>query len=298
MSQFIIERKSQDSAMKYKMVVRINGGEKIELLPGEQKEIDLTDGSYEVVASLNLQKKTLKIEMPQENRVIISYTNGVQIESPNRAKEYDLGATSAPIVEKMIEEPIVTSSEAISEASVDVGNKMYCSQCGGQIEANSKFCKHCGASTDAKGVTGQNTNGQVQNNSKGSCFGTIVVLIVMVLIIGFAGKYCLKLFGGVSDTEICQEAETEIKSYVYQNSGEIPTLTSEIIYSAKDGKVKDSIVVVKYELENEGWSGSYAVHIHSGVKDAFVREITQEQEYDYDYESHIDELKVMYKIAD
>ena len=153
MSQFIIERKSQDSAMKYKMVVRINGGEKIELLPGEQKEIDLTDGSYEVVASLNLQKKALKIEMPKENKVVISYTNSVQIESPNRAEEYDLGATSAPIVEKMIEEPIVTSSEAISEASVDVGNKMYCSQCGGQIEANSKFCKHCGASVGESTVS-------------------------------------------------------------------------------------------------------------------------------------------------
>lgn len=298
MSKFVIERKSQDSAMKYKMVVRINGGEKIELLPGEQKEIDLTDGIYEIVASLNLQKKALKIEMPQENTVIISFTNGVQIESPNRAKEYDLGATSAPIEEKRIEEPIVTSSEAVSEASASGGNKMYCTQCGGQIEENAKFCKQCGASIDAKGLTGQNTNGQVQNNSKGSCLGTIVVLIVMVLIIGFAGKYCLKLFGGVSDTEICQEAETEIKSYIYEESGEIPTLTSEIIYSVKDGKIKDSIVVVKYKLENEGWSGSYAVHIHSGVKDAFVREITQEQEYDYDYESHIEELKVMYKIAD
>ena len=133
-----------DSAMKYKMVVRINGGEKIELLPGEQKEIDLTDGSYEVVASLNLQKKALKIEMPKENKVVISYTNSVQIESPNRAEEYDLGATSAPIVEKMIEEPIVTSSEAVSEASASGGNKMYCTQCGGQIEANAKFCKYCG----------------------------------------------------------------------------------------------------------------------------------------------------------
>lgn len=177
-------------------------------------------------------------------------------------------------------------------------DKMYCTQCGAENEAISKFCKHCGASIDCVEVNQQNTNGQVQNNTKGSCLGTIISLIIAVLIIGFVGKYAINMFSGVSDTEICQEAEKEIKSYVYENSGEIPTITSEIIYSVKDGKIKDSIVVVKYKLENEGWSGSYAVHIHSGVKDAFVREITQEQEYDYDYESHIEELKVMYKIAD
>lgn len=148
------------------------------------------------------------------------------------------------------------------------------------------------------GTQQDTVNGQVQNNTKGSCLGTIISLIITVVIIGFVGKYALNMFRGVSDAEICQEAETEIKSYIYEDSGEIPTLTSEIIYSVKDGKIKDSIVVVKYKLENEGWSGSYAVHIHSGVKDAFVREITQEQEYDYDYESHIEELKVMYKIAD
>lgn len=132
----------------------------------------------------------------------------------------------------------------------------------------------------------------------GNVVRTIFSIVITVLAVGFFGKYFFAMFLGVSDEKICQEAEIEIKTEVYESYGEIPVLSSEMLYSVKEGRAKDSIVVVKYQLKDKVFEGSFAVHIHSGINDTFFRSSTNEQAYDYDYSEVLDELITIFKIKD
>ena len=72
----------------------------------------------------------------------------------------------------------------------------FCSQCGNEIEPDSKFCSKCGNPTENESI--QNVSTQVaQNKSTGKNNMLIVALIAAIILIGGIGGYIF--FGRSSD---------------------------------------------------------------------------------------------------
>lgn len=133
-------------------------------------------------------------------------------------------------------------------------------------------------------MSDENTN--TTNNTSQINFYSIFVLIVALLFVGY--KYILPR---VDTSWVVDAAVAEVKSDVYSQYGEIPSMSGELIY--KNGQ--DYIVIVKYTLPEWKWKASCACHVY-GYRKSNVSVMGMTNELGYDYKYGTEELKALWGI--
>lgn len=114
------------------------------------------------------------------------------------------------------------------------------------------------------------------------------------IIIIFVAICTILYFGSKMDTSwAIDKACTEVKSDVYQNYGEIPKISGNIIYHEE----QKYIVVVKYEIPRLGWKASCACLVYGYREDnCYVTNMTAEMSYNYNYEDNLEQLKALWAL--
>lgn len=172
----------------------------------------------------------------------------------------------------------------------------YCTKCGAALADGSVFCGKCGAKvSDGENFSTSNSNQtKTQTNATAPTRKSVAIkwsslsLIVLMVIWG------IRYFGPKIDTSwAVDKACAEVKSEVYNDYGEIPRVSGELIY--KDGQ--NYIVVVKYEIPGWDWEASCACLVY-GYRESncFVSRMTTEMSYDYNYKASLDELKALWAL--
>lgn len=94
------------------------------------------------------------------------------------------------------------------------------------------------------------------NNATKPNYFSIIFLIVVLVFCGY--KY---VWSKVNTSWVVDAACTEVKSLVYSDYGEVPSVSGSILYQ----NVQDYIVVVSYSLGEFDWDGNtQTVTINSG----------------------------------
>lgn len=85
----------------------------------------------------------------------------------------------------------------VSQMTMESGvkDKMYCSQCGAEIEANSRFCKHCGNKVDG-GIALSNMK------KNGSIDSVGVIRIILFLAVALILSFIELMFFGATISEL------------------------------------------------------------------------------------------------
>ena len=116
--------------------------------------------------------------------------------------------------------------------------------------------------------------------------GAIIGLVLIMLFLGY--KYLLPK---IDTSWVVDAAVAEVKSDVYRDYGEIPSLNGRIIYQDK----QNYIVAVTYRIPEYSWKASCACRVYGYREDnVSVIGMTSEMPYDYDYRAHLEELKAMW----
>ena len=168
----------------------------------------------------------------------------------------------------------------------------YCTKCGAALADGSMFCGKCGAKVnDSENFSASNntqTNATTPVRKPAAIKWSSLFLIVLVVIWG------VRYFGPKVDTSwAVDKACAEVKSEVYNDYGEVPRVSGELIY--KDGE--NYIIVVKYEVPGWKWEASCACLVY-GYRESncFVSRMTTEMSYDYNYKANLDELKALWAL--
>lgn len=135
----------------------------------------------------------------------------------------------------------------------------------------------------------QQPNGGSQTTSARKSTGIKWTSVALVVILAFfIIKYVVPK---VNTSWATDKACAAVKSEVYSQYGEIPRVTGEIVYR----KGEHYIVAVKYELPDLGWKASCACLIYGYRKsNCVVSGMTNELPYSCNYDSRVDELKVLW----
>ena len=133
-----------------------------------------------------------------------------------------------------------------------------------------------------------NTNVSQNSNTKQNQ-PNYFAIIMLVVVIGFCVyKY---VWPKINTSWVVDAACTEVKSQVYSDYGEIPSVSGSILY--KNGQ--DYIVVVSYDLREIDWEGKIACHVYGYRKsNCYVTGMTREMPDDYRF--NIEELKALWSI--
>lgn len=279
----IIERKTQDSAMKYKMSVRINGGIKYNLMPGERVEIPLNKGKHILEAALNLNKKTLTIDFPADSFFLISYgLEGTIIENPNKREEISKDDYLQDDSKMDMEQGVITNQNISSQEFASVQKDCPVDSTIPSMMNKTEECNDdSDKSSTVKTTSAKTTSGKISISG-------IITIAVLIGIIIYAVNFVSHMF--ISKESECKTAEKEVKAVILENYGEIPDVESECLY---DGGSR-VIIIVKFKLPELGFDGSYAVIVSD--KNPIVHGMTSELDYSYDYESVLEELKTLYQL--
>ena len=116
-----------------------------------------------------------------------------------------------------------------------------------------------------------------------------IVLGVICFVIA-SGAISLVTSGGHTEREAITEAETAVKSYVYRDLGGVPDrLSSKVIYKNSDSAM---LVAVDFALDSGDWMGSYCVYVKYGA----VISATSMMGAEYDFKSHLEEVKALFAV--
>lgn len=115
------------------------------------------------------------------------------------------------------------------------------------------------------------------------------ILPIAVLLIGYLIIYIPRL----STSWTVDEACNEVKSKVYNEYGVIPQVSGELIYKDRP----NYIVVVRYEIPEWDYKASRACVVFGFRKNSgFVKGMTSEMSYNFDYEANLDEIKALWSL--
>ena len=115
---------------------------------------------------------------------------------------------------------------------------------------------------------------------------SIILLIAVLVFCGY--KY---VWPKVNTSWVVDAACTEVKSQVYSDYGEVPSVSGSILY--KNGQ--DYIVIVSYSLREFDWDGKVACHVYGYRKsNCYVTGMTQEMSKNYKFNT--EELKALWGI--
>lgn len=124
------------------------------------------------------------------------------------------------------------------------------------------------------------------NNARKPNYFSIILLVVVLVFFGY--KY---VWPKVNTSWVVDAACTEVKSQVYSDYGEVPSVSGSILY--KNGQ--DYIVVVSYSLREFDWEGKVACHVYGFRKsNCYVTGMTQEMSKGYKFNT--EELKALWGI--
>lgn len=123
-------------------------------------------------------------------------------------------------------------------------------------------------------------------NSNNGVGGKIIGVIVMLPLIFAIPGY--NLYRTVfSEERVCKAAESAEKTSIYKDTGFVASTNSQVIYSSGE----HSIVVVYDVVDNIQWgSRAYKVQRSTG----YIYDQTRDLEYNEDYNSRLDEIKVLF----
>ena len=192
----------------------------------------------------------------------------------------------------------------------------FCTQCGAVLEEGSRFCGKCGAEIHDGGIRSPQ-NGQTPGGAGASAAKNRTPTIVWAILTSVCTFLILDSFIFKPDTNpvsgyvsppaagkasaaskagtpwAINKACLEVKSDVYQDWSEIPTVSGEQIYH----NGANYIVAVKYKLPKSGLGGSCACLVYGYSEDnCFVSHMTTERAYDFDYEAKLEELKALWAL--
>ena len=127
-------------------------------------------------------------------------------------------------------------------------------------------------------MTSSNNNGTRPN------YFSVILLIAVLVFCGY--KY---VWPKVNTSWVVDAACTEVKSQVYSDYGEVPSVSGSILY--KNGQ--DYIVIVSYNLREIDWEGKVACHVYGYRKsNCYVTGMTQELSKGYSFNT--EELKALW----
>ena len=173
----------------------------------------------------------------------------------------------------------------------------YCTKCGAAISEDSRFCGKCGAEVKSSGENVPPPNGSFfpkSTNTSATARKPVAIkwssLIVVVILVIWGVRY----FGSKIDTSwAVDKACAEVKIEVYNDYGEVPRVSGELIYKDE----QNYIVAVKYEVPGWDWEASCACLVY-GYRESncFVSRMTTEMSYNYNYKANLDELKALWAL--
>lgn len=124
------------------------------------------------------------------------------------------------------------------------------------------------------------------NPEKTPNYFSIILLVAVLIFCGY--KY---VWPKVNTSWVVDAACTEVKSQVYSDYGEVPSVSGSILY--KNGQ--DYIVVVSYSLREIDWEGKVACHVY-GYRESNCHVTGMTQEMAKGYKFNTEELKALWGI--
>ena len=113
----------------------------------------------------------------------------------------------------------------------------YCTKCGAAISEDSRFCGKCGAEVKRSGENAPPPNESYSpksTNTSATARKPVAIKWSSLIVVAILVIWGVRYFGPKIDTSwAVDKACAEVKSEVYNDYGEVPRVSGELIY--KDG---------------------------------------------------------------
>lgn len=172
----------------------------------------------------------------------------------------------------------------------------HCTHCGTPLTTDQKFCSHCGHPISS---IQQNSSSTTSSSSfiaaVNKIFSSKKTALSFLLFIAMLISSLFLYISDLTASWVIDAACIKAKSEIYETHGVVPSVSGELIYKND----YDHIVVVTFGFPDLDLKqvGSHACYMHGRGKGTYVLHgMTNQLPYDYDYDSHLEELKALWAL--